>query len=85
VTTTLGRLPAVLLLGAAATACAGAGAVPATPPIVFSADRAPSLSGEVYRLDEDGHLVDLSNSPFVDTSAVVSARRPERRVPQLPR
>jgi TolB protein len=39
---------------------------------VFSADRTPSLSGEIFRLDADGRLVDLSNSPFVDTSAVVS-------------
>jgi Tol biopolymer transport system component len=52
--------------------CAGAAAAPSTPPIVFSADRAPSLSGEVYRLDSDGRLVDLSNSPFTDTGAVVS-------------
>jgi Tol biopolymer transport system component len=52
--------------------CSGATAAPLTPPIVFSADRAPSLSGEVYRLDSDGRLVDLSNSPFTDTSAVVS-------------
>jgi Tol biopolymer transport system component len=68
----LARSVAVLLLGAAATLCSGAAAAPLTPPIVFSADRAPSLSGEIYRLDADGRLVDLSNSPFTDTSVVVS-------------
>lgn len=71
-TTTLGRLLAVLQLGAAATACAGAAATPATPPIVFSADRAPALTGEVYRLDADGTAVDLSRSAFEDTVPVVS-------------
>jgi Tol biopolymer transport system component len=70
--TTLARSVAVLLLGAAAAACSGAAAAPPTPPIVFSADRAPSLSGEIYRLDADGRLVGLSNNPFADTSAVVS-------------
>src|SRR6188472_309634 len=68
----LARSVAVLLLGAAATLCSGAAAAPLTPPIVFSADRAPWLSGEIYRLDADGRLVDLSNSPFTDTSVVVS-------------
>ena len=68
----LARSVAVLLLGAAATMCSGATAAPLTPPIVFSADRAPSLSGEVYRLDSDGRLVDLSNSPFSDFGALVS-------------
>ena len=52
--------------------CSGATAAPLTPPIVFSADRAPSLSGEVYRLDSGGRLVDLSNSPFPDFGALVS-------------
>jgi Tol biopolymer transport system component len=40
--------------------------------IVFIADRAPSLSGEIYRLDPDGRLVDLSNSPFQDSGPVIS-------------
>lgn len=40
--------------------------------IVFSADRAPSLSGEIFRVDPNGHVVDLSNSPYADTDPVVS-------------
>jgi Tol biopolymer transport system component len=39
---------------------------------VFAADRAPSLNGEIYRLDRDGRRVDLSNSPAVDSAAAVS-------------
>lgn len=62
----------LVLLAAACAAGATAAAAPVTPPIVFSADRAPSLSGEVYRLDPDGKLVDLSNSPFTDTGPVVA-------------
>ena len=69
---TAARLLGVFFLGAAATLCAGAVAAPSTPPIVFSADRAPSLSGEIYRLDVDGRLVDLSNSPFPDFGALVA-------------
>lgn len=63
---------ALVLLAAVCAAGTTAAAAPVTPPIVFSADRAPSLSGEVYRLDSDGTLVDLSNSPFADTVPVVS-------------
>lgn len=40
--------------------------------IVFSADRAPSVSGEVYRLDANGHRVDLSDSPYPDLFPAVS-------------
>lgn len=40
--------------------------------IVFSADRAPSLSGEIYRADPSGRVVDLSNSPYRDVNPVVS-------------
>jgi len=64
--------PLSLLLLAAACAAGTTAAAPTTPPIVFSADRAPSLSGEIYRLDADGRLVDLSNSPFTDTGPVVA-------------
>src|SRR5262245_48950769 len=63
---------ALLLLAAACVTGTTAAAAPLTPPIVFSADRAPSLSGEIYRLDSDGKLVDLSNSPFTDTGPVVA-------------
>lgn len=40
--------------------------------IVFSADRAPSLSGEIYRVDPNGRVVDLSSSPFQDTNPALS-------------
>lgn len=41
--------------------------------IVFSADRAPSLSGDIYRVDPNGHRVDLTNSPYPDTRPAVSS------------
>jgi Tol biopolymer transport system component len=41
-------------------------------PIVFAADRAPSVTGEVYRLDPSGRRVDLSKSPYQDTNPAVS-------------
>jgi Tol biopolymer transport system component len=40
--------------------------------IVFSANRMPSVSGEVYRVDPSGRRVDLSRSPFQDTQPAVS-------------
>lgn len=52
-------------------AAAAQGSMP--PPIVFAADRAPSLSGEIYRVDPNGHRVDLSRSPYQDTNPVVSS------------
>ncbi len=57
----------VIALGAT-----GCGASKPAGPIVFAANRAPTTSGEIYRLDPNGHRVDLSNSPFQDTSPVVS-------------
>lgn len=52
----------------------GASAAQAQPleRIVFAADRAPSVTGEIYRLDPNGHRVDLSRSPFQDLSPAVS-------------
>jgi Tol biopolymer transport system component len=41
--------------------------------IVFAADRAPSVTGEVYRLDPNGRRVDLSKSPYRDTNPAVSS------------
>jgi Tol biopolymer transport system component len=43
-------------------------------PIVFAADRAPSVSGEIYRLAPNGHRVDLSRSPYQDTRSQSAAR-----------
>jgi Tol biopolymer transport system component len=51
-------------------ATASEASVPA--PIVFAADRAPTVSGEIYRVDANGHLVNLSRSPYADTDPVVS-------------
>src|SRR5262245_50688918 len=64
-----------LLLVAAALAILGgatAGQAASPSPIVFSADRLPSLSGEIYRVDPNGHTVDLSRSPYQDLGPVVS-------------
>ena len=71
----MGRLAAVFLALAAvsaATAAAQAGAPARSGTIVFAADRAPSLSGEIYRVDRDGRRVDLSKSPALDADPVVS-------------
>lgn len=65
-----GLLLAVAVVAIAGGSAAGRGASP--PRIVFSADRAPSLTGEIYRLDPNGHRVDLSKSPYQDTNPAVS-------------
>jgi Tol biopolymer transport system component len=41
-------------------------------PIVFAADRAPTVTGEIWRLDPNGHRVDLSKSPYQDVFPAVS-------------
>ena len=51
---------------------AASGHATATSVIVFAADRAPAVSGEVYRLDSNGHRVDLSESPYPDLFPTVS-------------
>ena len=40
--------------------------------IVFAADRMPAVSGEIYRVDLDGHRIDLSRSPYKDTEPLIS-------------
>jgi Tol biopolymer transport system component len=52
---------------------AGPGRASTTSAIVFSADRAPSLSGEIYRVDPNGHRVNLTHSPSQDTRPAVSS------------
>lgn len=52
---------------------AASGHATSTPAIVFAADRAPSLSDEIYRVDPNGHRVDLSNSPYSDSMPVGSS------------
>jgi TolB protein len=61
----------LLKLLAVVAALASAPAQPA-PQIVFAADRAPSVTGEVYRVPLAGGRIDLSRSPFPDTQPVVS-------------
>jgi Tol biopolymer transport system component len=71
----MNRLAVLLLALVAVTAgtrAAGAGTVAQPGRIVFAADRAPSLNGEIYRLDRDGRRVDLSKSPAVDSAPAVS-------------
>jgi Tol biopolymer transport system component len=52
---------------------AGAGAAATPSRIVFSADRAPQLSGVVYRLDPNGHRVALNGAnPYGDSDPLVS-------------
>lgn len=51
---------------------AASGRASAPSLIVFSADRAPSVSGEIYRLDPNGRRVDLSRSAYQDTRPLVS-------------
>ncbi|HLX32834.1 MAG TPA: LpqB family beta-propeller domain-containing protein [Gaiellaceae bacterium] len=63
----------VLAVTAAVLAVATAPGRASSPlPVVFSADRAPTVTGEIYRVDPNGHRVDLSRSPSQDTSPAVS-------------
>lgn len=70
----MSRLPLlglVALLAIPLGPVAGQAAAPAQQ-IVFAADRAPSVSAEIYRVGPNGHRVDLSRSPYQDTNPVVS-------------
>jgi len=51
---------------------ASGSAVTAQGRIVFSADRAPALSGEIYRVEPNGRRTDLSRSPYEDTNPTLS-------------
>jgi len=64
----------VKLLAAAGAAAILGGAAPAptSPVIVFAADRTPAVSGDVYRADANGHVVNLTHSPWQDTQPLVS-------------
>jgi Tol biopolymer transport system component len=67
------RFLVVAMVTAVAIALPGAsGRASAPSRIVFTADRAPSASGEIYRLDPSGRLVDLARSPYQDSGPVVS-------------
>jgi len=58
----------VALLAAASGGATGT----APPPILFAADNEPALSGDIFRLDANGHLTNLSRSPFADEDPLVS-------------
>jgi Tol biopolymer transport system component len=64
--------PVALVILAAAILAAGGAAAVSTPPIVLSADNLPAVTGEIYRLDANGHRVDLSKSPFRDEQPLVA-------------
>src|SRR5947209_18285357 len=66
--------PAVLLAAAALAIAFGATSSQASTlsRIVFAADRAPTVTGEIYRLDPSGRRVDLSKSPYQDIAPSVS-------------
>ena len=67
------RRATVLAVAAIAVAvCTAPGRASAPSPIVFAADRAPTVTGEIYRLDPNGHRIDLSRSPYEDTNPAVS-------------
>ena len=61
----------VAALGAAALLGGGAHASSGSM-IVFAADRMPSVSGDVYRVDANGHVANLTHSPWQDTEPLVS-------------
>ena len=58
-------LSASAVLGGAAHASTGSA-------IVFAADRMPSVSGDIYRVDANGHVANLTHSPWQDTQPLVS-------------
>jgi len=53
-------------------AASGGAASTSPPPILFAADNEPALSGDIFRLDANGHRVNLSKSPFADEDPLVS-------------
>jgi Tol biopolymer transport system component len=68
------RLRVLLAVAAVAVAFGAASSQAAAPSvIVFAADRAPSVTGEIYRLDPNGRLVDLTKSPYQDIDPSVSS------------
>jgi Tol biopolymer transport system component len=57
---------------AAATIAGGASHTSAGSLIVFAADRAPAVTGDVYRVDASGRVANLTHSPWQETMPVVS-------------
>jgi Tol biopolymer transport system component len=68
------KLPVVCAAVAAFVAIGATASEASTPaPIVFAATRAPTVTGEIYRIDPNGTRVDLSNSLAYDRSPAVSS------------
>jgi Tol biopolymer transport system component len=60
------------ILVAGATGACGEHSVVAQRPIIFSADLAPRVSGEIYKVTPKGKRIDLSRSFYADTDPVIS-------------
>ena len=60
------------LAGAAALLLAFGGGAASPGTIVFAADRAPQVAGDVYRADWNGDVVDLTHSAWRETQPLVS-------------
>jgi Tol biopolymer transport system component len=57
----------------AAAMVAGGGSHSSAPSlIVFAADRAPAVTGDVYRVDASGRVANLTHSPWQETTPTVS-------------
>jgi Tol biopolymer transport system component len=61
-----------LAAAVAAAALLGGAHGTSAPLIVFSADRAPSITGDVFRADWNGRVVNLTHSPWQDSQPLVS-------------
>lgn len=57
---------------AAAAVAGGATHTSAGPLVVFAADRAPAVTGDVYRVDASGRVTNLTHSPWQETMPTVS-------------
>lgn len=65
-------MKAVAAAIAAATLAGGASHAATGSLIVFAADRAPAITGDVYRADWNGRVVNLTHSPWQDSQPLVS-------------
>jgi Tol biopolymer transport system component len=66
------RAAAAALALAAALLLAGSAHSSNAQVIVFAADRAPAVSGDVFRVDANGRVANLTHSPWQDTEPAVS-------------
>jgi len=63
---------ALLVLSVAGAAAGAAGSPQST--IVFTADQAPKVAGDIFRLDANGRSVNLTHTPFVESIPAVAPR-----------